>query len=90
MKNDLDVASEWFNDNVITLQGMKPLSVTYNREGQILLIITEEDETSYWMTMLWTNFLGESGYQRLQRHEKWVSPREERIVVEKKPWWRFW
>lgn len=88
--DDLQFAVQWFNDNVIALNGVKGVSVTYTQEGHVLLLVTEEDETHYWLTALWTNYLGETGYERFPRKTKWMSTRPRFVIVKQKPWWKFW
>ena len=91
--SDAEIAMQWFHENVIELHNAKPLNVTYTQEGGVLLLCKEESETQYWMTILWTNFLNETGYQRLPANTKWVSPRVSDLPPTqetKKPFWKFW
>lgn len=83
-------ALEWFQANVIELENPKPLSVVYTQEGAVLMICTEENNYTYWTTILWTNFLNETGYQRLPKHDKYVPRSLTKAVPAKKPFWKFW
>jgi hypothetical protein len=89
--NDHEVALEWFQSNVIELENPKVLNVTYTQEGAVLMMCTEEDEHTYWITILWTNFLNETGYQRLPKDDKYVPHRLTKVAaIAKKPFWKFW
>lgn len=94
--NDYETALEWFQTNVIELENSKVLSVVYTQEGAVLMICTEENQFKFWTTILWTNFLNETGYQRLPKHDKYTPSREtlgwsESVTPDNfEPIWKFW
>jgi hypothetical protein len=89
--NDLQTALDWFQVNVIELQNPTPQSVSRLQEGGVLFFCHEENEYYYWTTILWTDFLDQSGYLRLTKHNKYPDSlsRELKAILSKTldtPW----
>lgn len=89
MKSDADFATKWFQENVVELQNPETLSCVYTKEGQVMLIVSEQDSAHHWTTILWTNYLNETGYQRLTKHEKYLPHRLPTLGVGlSEPFWK--
>lgn len=91
MGGDTDFAMKWFQENVMEFQNPVALSCVYTKEGQVMLMVAEQDNEYHWITILWTNYLNETGYQRLPKHEKYVAHSYPPLGVElSEPFWKFW
>lgn len=93
VQSDAEVALEWFQENIMELENPKPLSCNWTQDGRVVLIVSEENEeySDPWLTIMWTNYLNETGYQRDLLNMK-SNPKTKYILGMElsEPMWEFW